>query len=187
MSLKNDGLSIPSFPLSKSVGRPCGQDKLPKEDQEKSAGLHTTEKWWRTWPPTMKSNWDWFPSFSLKTVMAEWNLWTWSQNTSPLSPQISGSSDGSNFPLYQHLPFNYWLSSSEHLNPSLVTWWSVKIKQDTSFWSPFLLPQYLPQALSICHRPRTLLGTVDPEMRRASFVPYSSSHSGGVFIKSNRV
>ena len=182
MSLKNDGLSIPSLPLSKSAGRPCGQDKLPKEDQEKSAGLHTTEKWWRIWPPTMKSNWDWFPSFSLKIVMAERNLWTWSQNTSPLSPQISGSSDGSNFPLYQHLHFNYWLSSSEHLNLRVVTRWSVNIKQDTCFWSPLLLP-----ALSICHRLRTLLGTVDPEMRRASFVPYGSSHSGGVFIKSNRV
>lgn len=166
MSLKNDGLSIPSFPLSKSAGRPRGQDKLPKEDQEKSAGLHIAEKWWRIWPPTMKINWDCFPSFSLKIVMAEQNLWRWSQNISPLSPPISGFSDGSNFPLYQHLPLNHWLLSSEHLNLSLVTGWSVKIKQDTSSWSPLFLP-----ALSIRHRPRTLLGTMDPEMRRASFVP----------------
>ena len=44
MLSKNDELSIPSFPLSKSAGRLCGQGKLLKEDQEKSAGLHTTEK-----------------------------------------------------------------------------------------------------------------------------------------------
>ena len=30
----------------------------PKEHQEKSAGLHAMEKWWRIWPPILMINWD---------------------------------------------------------------------------------------------------------------------------------
>ena len=89
---------------------------------------------------------------------------------------------------YQHLPLNYWLLSGDHPNLSLVTWWSMRIKQDHLLLIPSPPPSLcLKPSLSIYYRPRTLLGAMDPEMRRISFVHLSSSHSGGVFIKSNQV
>ena len=84
-----------------------------KGRSREASSLHTMEKWWRIWPPTLMINWDSFPFCPLKIVMAEKNLWSWSLDMSPPSP----------LPFYWHFLLDYWLPSSEQSNLSLVTGW----------------------------------------------------------------
>ena len=81
-----------SFPLSKFAGRPWGQDSIRRKVR-RSQRVCTQWKNDRVWPPTLMINWDCFPFFPLKIVMTEQNLWSWSPDKSPPSPQIAGFSE----------------------------------------------------------------------------------------------
>ena len=76
--------------------------------------------------PISMINWDYFP-FHLKTFMAEQNLPSWFWETLYLpSPQIAGFVIKWNIiHFYQHVPLKDWFVSSEQLELSLVTLWSM--------------------------------------------------------------
>ena len=69
------------------------------------------------------------PLVPLKTVTAEQNLWSWSQDMSLPSPQTARFSDESDFPFYYTCLSNYWFMSSEPPNLGLVT---IQLKMLTS-------------------------------------------------------
>ena len=102
--------------------------QCPKEDQEKSEGLHAVEGWRRIWPHTLIINWDCFPF--KKIVMTEQNLGSWSLDTSPSSPQIASFSEKNNFPFSltfspHLLAFEQWADQFEFSNSLgfFRAWW----------------------------------------------------------------
>lgn len=95
-----------------------------------SASLHTV----KDAEPILLSQWstEILPSatstlFSLTTVLAEQNLWSWSQDTSLPAPQIASFSNWSGFPFYWHLPlellaFERWATEPRFGNTLISLW-----------------------------------------------------------------
>ena len=67
-SWRMNWFSTPNLPLSKSAGRPCGQNSMQTKIRR------NRQIWWWIWPPILMVNSDYFPFFPLKTFMAEQNI-----------------------------------------------------------------------------------------------------------------